>query len=562
MLANIIEQFQKIWKEQSQTQRLVLIAVVVILAILIPTMIAMANRPSYGVAFSRLSEEDAGAIVQKLQTENITYQLREGNTILVPTDRVYDVRLMMATEGLPKGGSVGFELFDTNTLGMTEFTQRVAYQRALEGELERTISSLDAVDGVRVHIVTPEKSLLTSEQSPTTASVTIRESSGQMMTSSQIQSITSLVANSVEGLDAQNVVIVDTEGNLLATGTGDDAYGGSISQSDNRRSVELAAAKDIEIKVKNMLNTALGPNRSVVQVYINMDWTEKEITSETFDATPIVSSESTVNEIYTTDMTELSGIPGATSNLPTTADDTTAAQTADGTTPLYQRDEAITNYELSSVQSHEIIHPGEIERVSLSVLVDGVTDEDQLAVLQDAIVAAAGIDIVRGDLVSVQSLTFDRTYEETTAEEIATQESQTLIITIAQYAGIGLLLLLVFWYISRLLKNLKMASVEVWTPVLQPVSQMSGLQSDSDRILFVEDSNKGSTTTDIAQSGKEEKVEEKPKIDLEKLVKEKIKLPTAEEEQMARLVNRVAEENPSSIAEIIQMWLSQDRTND
>jgi flagellar M-ring protein FliF len=559
MLANLIEQFQKIWNEQSQTQRIILIAVVVILVILIPTMIILANQPSYGVAFSNLTEEDAGAIVNKLQTENINYQLRDSNTILVQSDKVYDVRLMMATEGLPKGGSVGFELFDSNTLGMTEFTQRVTYQRALEGELERTINSMDAVDDVRVHIVTPEKSLLTSEQAPTTASVTIRESSGQMMTSAQIQAITFLVANSVEGLDSQNVVIVDTEGNLLATGSGQDAINASISQSDSRRSIEFAAAQAIELKVKNMLNTALGPNRSVVQVYVNMDWTEREITSETFDSTPVVRSENNVNEIYTTDMTELSGIPGATSNLPTTANDTTATTTADGTMPIYQRSEEITNYEISSVQSHEIVQPGEIERVSLSVLVDGVTDEAQLAVLQDAIVAAAGIDSVRGDVVSVQSLTFDRAYEETTAAEIATQETQSLIFMIAQYVGLALLLILVFWYIARLLKNLKMASVEAWTPVLQPVSQMASYGGEAERILFVEDEK---SSKQDEQHMPEEKKEEKPKIDIEKMVKDRIQVPTAEEEQMTRLVNRVAEENPASIAEIIQMWLSQDRKNE
>jgi flagellar M-ring protein FliF len=523
-------------------------------------MLVMANKPSYGVAFSKLAESDAGSIVDKLKSENIDYQLRDGNTILVPTDQVYEVRLMMATEGLPQGGSVGFELFDSKTLGMTEFTQRVTYQRALEGELERTISSLDAVEAVRVHIVTPEKSLLSSDQSPTTASVTIREAAGQMMTTAQIQSITYLVANSVEGLDVQNVVMVDTEGNLLATGSGTDAYAASISQSDGRRATELAAAKDIETKVKNMLNTALGANRSVVQVYVNMNWTEKEITSETFDATPIVSSESTVNEVYTTDMTNLSGIPGAASNLPD-AVPTASAEDSGTVAPLYQRDEAVTNYELSSVQSHEIIHPGEIERVSLSVLVDGVTDEAQLAIIQDAIVAAAGIDTLRGDLVSVQSLTFDRSYEETASMEMAAQENQDYMFRIIQFAGIGLLLLLIFIYIARLLKNLKMASVEVWTPVLQSVSQVSSNVREQGNIMFIEENQE--PEQEIKQVKKEEKKEEKPpKIDLAKIVKEKIQVPTPEEEQMARLVNRVAEENPASIAEIIQMWLSQDRKND
>jgi flagellar M-ring protein FliF len=559
MLANITEQFRKIWSQQSQTQRTLLIAVVVILAILIPTMVVMANQPSYGVAFSNLSESDAGQIVEKLQTENIDYQLRDSNTIMVPSDQVYDVRLSMATAGLPSGGSVGFELFDSNTLGMTEFTQRVTYQRALEGELERTIGSMDAIDAVRVHIVTPEKSLLSSEQSATTASVTIKQANGQGITAVQIRAITSLVANSVEGLDAQNVVIVDTEGNLLASGTGDDASS-AISQSDSRRATELAAAKDIETKVKSMLNTALGTNRSVVQVSVSMDWTEKEITSETFDATPIVSSESSVNEIYTTDMSELSGIPGATSNLPTVIPTMLATSTAGGV-PIYQRNEDVTNYELSSVQSHEIIHPGEITRVSLSVLVDGVTDQTQLTILQDAIVAAAGIDTNRGDVVSVQSLTFDRTSEAAVAEEIATQESQDQIFQIAQYAGIGLLLLLVFWYIARLLKNLKMASVEVWTPVLQPVSQVvtTTYVPEPERIMFIDESPE----KEIKETKPVEKKEERtPKIDIERIVKEKVQTPTQEEEQMTRLIAKVAEENPASIAEIIQMWLSQDRKND
>src|SRR5690606_2081378 len=116
------------------------------------------STPTYAVAFSGLSEADAGLIVEKLDESGINYQLRNSGTILVPSDQVYDVRLQMAREGLPEGGTVGFELFNGNTLGMTEFTQRVNYQQALEGELERTIGSLEAIEAVRVHVVTPEKS--------------------------------------------------------------------------------------------------------------------------------------------------------------------------------------------------------------------------------------------------------------------------------------------------------------------------------------------------------------------------------------------------------------------
>ncbi len=154
----------------------------------------------------------------------IDYKL-QGTTILVPSDKLYDVRLQIANAGLPKGGSSGYELFNENTLGMTEFTQRITYQRAIEGELERTISSLDTVEGVRVHIVQPEKTLLADEQAPTTASITIQEKTGRQLDAGQIRAITYMTANAVEGLIAENVVVVNTNGEVLAAGTSDGLIG-------------------------------------------------------------------------------------------------------------------------------------------------------------------------------------------------------------------------------------------------------------------------------------------------------------------------------------------------
>ena len=170
-------------------------------------------------AFSGLSESDAGQIVEKLNEQGTPYQLRGSGTILVPSDKVYEIRLQMAREGLPEGGTVGFELFSGNMLGMTDFTQRINYQRALEGELERTIMSLASVSEVWVHIVTPEKSLLESEQNPATASVTVKSSGARQFDTTHVQSIIHLVSSSVEGLLPENVVVVGVEGNLLASGS-------------------------------------------------------------------------------------------------------------------------------------------------------------------------------------------------------------------------------------------------------------------------------------------------------------------------------------------------------
>jgi len=309
MLTNIINQFLSFWRRQKPSQRVLLVGITLVLVIVVPVLINLATQPSYSVAFTGLSETDAGQIVAVLDAQSITYQLRGTSTILVPSDQVYKVRLMLAQNGIPQGGTVGFEMFDGSTLGMTEFTQKVNYQRALEGELERTIASLDSVEAVQVHIVTPEKTLLQGDQAPTTASITIKERVGNPLTKVQVRSITALVASSVEGLTPENVVVVDTSGNLLAAGTDESGVTGAASEVDNRRSSELGIAADYEKKVKNLLDTTLGPNRSVVRANVMLDWTQQEVTKQTFEPTPAaVRSQQTLSEAYTSNGGSISGI--------------------------------------------------------------------------------------------------------------------------------------------------------------------------------------------------------------------------------------------------------------
>ena len=153
-------------------------------------------------------------------------------------NQVYEVRLQMARDGLPANGTVGLELFGSNTLGMTEFTQKVNYQRALEGELERTIGSLSAIEAVRVHIVTPEKTLLSSEQSATTASIMVKLAPGKKLDDAQVSAIAHLAASSIEGLKPENVVIVDSAGRMLASGAGTSGDASAVAQTDSRRAAE------------------------------------------------------------------------------------------------------------------------------------------------------------------------------------------------------------------------------------------------------------------------------------------------------------------------------------
>ena len=403
MFSSLQQQFTSYWKKQSLGKQVTIVSLILAALILTPVLLNWANTPSYATAYTGLSETDAAQIVQKLDDNSIPYQLKNSTTIEVPSDQVYAVRLLMAREGLPQSSTVGYELFSgSSMLGMTEFSEQINYQRAIEGELERTIGSLEAVEAVRVHLVLPEKTLLSSDQSLTTASVTIQVNPGHTLDGDQVRSITHLVASSVEGLKPENVVVVDTEGNMLADGTGTDSTM-NISQKSDQRAAEQAYAVEVQKRVQAMLDKILGPNRSVVQATVEMDWTQREITSNTYEPTAVALRSSQTIKENSTGGGVAGGVAGAASNLPTPVATTTGPA---GDT--YQRSEETLNYEVSEVQSHEIVAPGKVARMSVSVMVDGVSDQAQMDIIKSAVQVAAGIDTTRGDQIAVDLLTLIR----------------------------------------------------------------------------------------------------------------------------------------------------------
>ncbi|NMC11365.1 MAG: flagellar M-ring protein FliF [Chloroflexi bacterium] len=557
MLAQVSQQFSGFWKQQSKSSRFVFVVLVALGVVLIPLFIIWAQTPSYEVAYSGLSEADAGQIVSKLQESGIDYKLQGSGTILVPSDQVYDVRISMAKEGLPESSTVGFEIFSGNTLGMTEFTQRINYQQALEGELERTIGSLAAVDAVRVHIVIPEDSLLASQQSPTTASVTIKEKAGAHLDSSQVSAITHLLASSVEGLSPENVVVVDVKGNMYSSGES-GGTGSALAQTDSRRAAEAAAANEIKNKVQTLLDSALGPNKSIVQANVTLDFTERQTVTQSVDPnkSAVLSSQS-IMEVYTTTSGTVEGIPGAASNLPPAATGTGSENTG----VSYARNETTNNYEVTQIKSEEVFTPGAITRVSLSVLVDGITDEEQLATLKSVIAAAAGIDEKRGDTFAVESLAFDRTYVETQAEELESSQKQDLYFKIGGYVAAGLAVLALLFYVSRLLGNLRLASTEAWTPVMKPVSEL-GLPAGTPHHLQAAGAGvpgqlESSVDTKAGTPFEGEAVT-KPKPTIKNMPKIEVPSVTPEYAQLQKVIEGIADDDPSSLAEAIQLWLNED----
>jgi flagellar M-ring protein FliF len=540
MSNQLTQQIAAFWSHLTAAQKVMVLVLILAGAVLVPMFISWANTPNYTVAFSGLSEADAGQVVEQLAEDGTSYQLQGSGTILVPSDKVYEVRLKMARLGLPQGGTVGFELFSGSTLGMTEFTQRVNYQQALEGELERTIASMAAVDGVRVHIVTPEKTLLSEQQTPASASVVVQESGGRSLDSTQVRSITHLVASSVEGLKPENVVVVDVNGNLLAGAS--NGTGGPAAQTDVYRAAELAGAREIQVRVQDLLNSVLGPNRSVVQADISMDWTQRESTTQSFEPQEsVLRSSQEVTETYKSTGGSPAGIPGAETNLPPAAE----AEAGTGQASDYQRSEKVTNYEITQTETREVQAPGRLERISLSVLVDGVTDTQQLNVMKEAIAAAAGIDPSRGDTLVVDSLAFDRSFFEAQAVDLEKGERTNLYVQIGQYVIAGLILLGLLWYVQRLLSNLRLATSKEWSPILRPVSQLAA-NSDLDVPYSLD------RESPRLQTGEKVPVH-KPKVELPP--------PSPDGEDIHRVVSRLTKEDPASLAEVIRFWLNEETTS-
>ncbi len=453
------QRLAELWSKLNRSQQAVVVVLGVAGLVLLGFFVFWARTPDYAVAYSGLDEQDAAAIVDSLQKNNVPYQLDSSSSVIkVPSNRVAEVRLSLAKEGLPRGGKVGFELFDSTNLAMTDFTQKVNYQRALEGELARTIDSIDSVQKSRVHIVIPQPSLYSEEASDTTTSVLLDLKPGRTLESSQIAGITHLVSASVEGLTPENLTIVDTHGNILNEGAGMGSPGASslafsTSQTEQQRQYE----NQVQRKVQAMLDQVEGPNKAVVRVSTEMDWDQKEISSEEYitptNGSGILRSAQQSKETYVGSADQAGGIPGTASNVPSAAPSYQATSGVTGTTS-YERQESTTNFEVSKVVTHHVLAPGRVKRLSVSVLVDQITDTTHLQAVRDAVAAAAGIDTTRGDEIVVQSVAFDRTFLEEQAKSMADAERMALYFSIARWVAMGLALVVMFLFMRGAFRGL------------------------------------------------------------------------------------------------------------
>ena len=397
------------------------------------------TTPDYDVLFSGLAPADAAAVVAAVDATGTSHKIVESGTtttVLVPAADVSALRMNLAAENLPGDSVVGYELLDAQGVTVSTFREQVNYQRALEGELSRTLSSLDAVESASVHIVLPRERLYTSEEAPATASVTVGTSGA--LDRDDVAAITHLVASSVPDLDPSQVTVTDSSGELLTDAEGGIGGGGTGTEA------EAAYATRLESRASTMLAAVVGEGKALVRVQADLDFTARTRQTELFDPEKVATdTQKTEKETYSS---REAGNGGTLTTNPQAGQD--AAVTND-----YTREAADTDFSVSREVTSETDAPGEVRRLTVSVLLDpdAAGDADAAAV-EDLVSNAVGLDANRGDAIVVEFLGFTATDAEQTVDPAiaaAAAEQRTKLIVGATAAG-ALLLAVLFGGIMML----------------------------------------------------------------------------------------------------------------
>ncbi|HXJ35869.1 MAG TPA: flagellar basal-body MS-ring/collar protein FliF [Candidatus Eisenbacteria bacterium] len=450
---------QAFFSSQPPARRIAIVAVGVGSMALVLGVAWWVQRPLYRPLFTNLSPEDASAIVETLRAEKVAYELDDGgHAILVPADRLYELRLSLASRGLPEGGGVGFEIFDKQSLGQTDFLQHLNYQRALQGELGRTIAQLGGVEAARVHLAIPERSLFVSQDRRPSASVVVKLLPGRALSRAQIDGIVHLIASSVQGMAPDAVTVVDEAGRMLTPEhRGDDATTASGTAIEYQRGIERAT----EERIESMLGTVVGSGKVIARVAATVDFSRTERTEESYDPDKTAVRQQHLTREETTGGKLAQGAPGTASNL---TNDPYAAS-AEDTGPRTERRDETQSYEVSKTVSRTVGPIGTVKQLSVAVLVDGTYKEEngqrvfvprsdeELDKLKTLVASAVGLSDARGDRIEVTSAAFQAP-DLTAGEGILSTAAEWAPSLIARGLGIALVLGVLIFGVRPLVQNL------------------------------------------------------------------------------------------------------------
>ena len=427
--------------------------------------LSLIQKENYNTLFSGLSTEDASTVVAKLKEQKVPYKLGlGGSAIYVPSDKVYDVRLLLAAQNsLPGSGGVGFELFDKTNYGMTEFMQNINYKRAIQGELVRTINQMPEVKSSRVHIAIPEKTLFTDREKEVTASVFLKLKPGKNLPKDQISGIVHLTSGSIEGLKPENVVVIDSSGKILyKNGDASSPIALSGQQFELQRGVE----RKLEESIQSMLDKFIPASQSIVRANVELNLRKIEKMEEEYQPTKsAITSEKKSKERTSNSTAKVGGVPGVASNVPATGGTKDVRPETPNRLNESEREESQITYEVSK-SVRKIIEPfGEIKKVSLAIVVDGKYEKvkgqkgeevkyvprsaKELNDIKNLVARAVGYDEERGDKIEVLNIPFEA---ESSADEkglLEKAERKELIFNVSQYVFYLVIFVAIFLFVIR-----------------------------------------------------------------------------------------------------------------
>jgi len=457
----LFEQLRIFWGNLGGRQRATMVGAVALLLSGLLGLVFWANQVHYVPLFTNMSTDQLAPIVESLKQQKEVYRIGpDGTSVDVPEERVLELRMALASDGLVTDGVVGFELFDSQGLGVTNFVEHLNYQRALQGELVRTINQLDMVEGSRVHLVLPKDSLFVSQERPASASVVLKIRSDAKLGQAKIQGIVSLVSASIEGLTPENVSIVDTEGRVLHATQNDSTTAVPSTLLEHQESLE----RRLEERVQAFLEKVVGTGKVIAKVQADIETRSIETTAEVFNPDGrVLRSEQTRDELRNKAALGAKGVPGTTSNLP----ENVGAAVADPANTSVSKKESTANYEIDRTISKTFQAPGQLKRLSVAVLVDGTYKEgavgadgevvrleyvprtqEEMTLFEKMVKSAVGYSEERQDEVSVANLPFQRVGQEVIPEtEVIPWEKPS------RYAMVLIGMILVFLLIRPLLKS-------------------------------------------------------------------------------------------------------------
>jgi len=513
----------------------------------------MANRPDYRVLYANLSDKDGGAVLAQLSQMNVPYKHADaGQAILVPADRVHDVRLKLASQGLPKGAITGFELMDGNKLGMTQFQERLSFQRGLEGELTRSISALSSISEARVHLALPNQNGFFREQQKPSASVLLTLYPGRVLDKAQVAGIVHLVASSVPEMNPKAVSVVDQHGTLLSQ-VDDGQHGSTESkQLEYVRTLEQQYAK----RIIDLLEPVLGRDNVRAQVTADVDFSQVEQTSEQHRPNqgnnPAAVRSTQLVESGNNSEQPAPGVPGAVANLPPGAAQApingNAAQVGvvpgnnvGGASDSSRRREQLINYEVDRTVEVKRNATGSVRRLSAAVVLNHVSSTDpkgktastplpaeQMEQINALVREAIGFSAQRGDSVNVMNAAFSK--PETSDSDLAWwKQPDTQDLARSMVWPVGLLLLGLLLFLGLVRPSLKMMKQ---TPLLATATPNAGGNTGSQLDAIIDDEQQ--------RPGLPQPVHNEPSVEMLRLEDAK----------------RLARENPVAVANIIKGWVS------